>query len=175
MRWRRAFTDTDLFIKIPKKDQMVIFATSAIMHFFAISGLTCHIESVHSGIRPFQCTFCPKKFSNNGYLTRHVTVHHNDTRTTLVCDICDQTFITVSGLGGQMKHIHYNIRLFQCKICSKRFSTNVGLKKHNRSQQKVLKWSQLYIINWIYLIWFDSICYTAFTCLYLCFLDCKII
>lgn len=49
---------------------------------FALRGnLTVHMRTHGTGATPYQCNICPKKFSDNGGLKRHLLIHQRKNQT----------------------------------------------------------------------------------------------
>lgn len=58
-----------------------------------------------------------------------------------ICPFCDCLKITKCGIR---KNRNYNVQIFKCKNCLRRFSTNVGFKKMSASPETITNALQLY-------------------------------
>ena len=61
---------------------------------------------VHNRFKNIQCEFCPKTFTSNLTLKRHVKLKHVAGKLMYQCDICDTTFICVANLKSHFRTIH---------------------------------------------------------------------
>ena len=73
-----------------------------------------HINS-HNGVRPFNCEFCPKRFTTASLRKRHTEYHHKVDQT-LICqmDECYKEFQTVHSLKEHQKRSHLREKRFAC-------------------------------------------------------------
>lgn len=51
---------------------------------------------VHTGSKPYKCTYCEKAFSQSNDLTLHIRRHTGDKP--YICEVCGDRFIQVSGI-----------------------------------------------------------------------------
>jgi uncharacterized Zn-finger protein len=121
---------------------------------------------IHTGEKPFECTFCDWKFSYSGDLNSHKKTHLNEkpfpcskckksfaTKAILTvhervhtgekpykCDVCDKRFADRSTLHGH-KRIHTQEKPFACDICGMKFISSSNCQKHIKkccwSQNKI--------------------------------------
>ena len=96
--------------------------------FLDMSCLNKHI-SIHSGLRPFNCTVCDKSFARSDCFKKHTMIHTGEKL--YRCNICSAAFIW-GGCLSRHKRTHTGERPYPCKLCSKKFTQNAGLKTHMR-------------------------------------------
>ncbi|XP_055308402.1 zinc finger protein OZF-like [Sitodiplosis mosellana] len=81
----------------------------------------------HSGETPFQCTECPRKFSQNYQLKRHMYTHK--TNLPFECLICRRGFLKNDKRKEHQRNC--NGRYYECYLCKKLFrSSKDQLKGH---------------------------------------------
>ena len=87
-----------------------------------------HIRS-HIGYKPFECTYCHKKFTQGGNLRTHLRLHTGEKPFT--CEICKRSFNRKGNLAAH-KLTHDNLKPFECKLdnCDKSFTQLGNLKSH---------------------------------------------
>lgn len=86
-----------------------------------------HIE-IHKGLKSFECTLCPKRYTNQTNLDRHIRVtHHNEKKHE--CTECGKCFSQLAILR-QHHAVHMTERNFQCDICNKSFKLQNHLRLH---------------------------------------------
>ena len=98
--------------------------------FPAQYALNSHMKSVHSGVKPFECAVCQKRFSNRGILTAHERVHTGERP--FKCELCGGAFKQKGSLQKHMLQVHSEGSIFQCDICAKECKTQESLKLHRR-------------------------------------------
>lgn len=82
---------------------------------------------IHSGERPFKCTFCDMRFKDEGTRERHKRIHTGERP--FACNYCEKKFKSSSNKIEHMR-IHTGEKPFQCKICEKRFTTQALHNSH---------------------------------------------
>ncbi|GIY15601.1 hypothetical protein CDAR_460081 [Caerostris darwini] len=85
---------------------------------------------VHSGERPFKCSFCGKAFSKSCNRKDHEFAHTGEKPYS--CKTCDKRFSRSSSLTIHNR-IHSGERPYPCVVCSKRFICNYKLKLHMKT------------------------------------------
>eukprot|EP00180_Rhodochaete_pulchella_P001269 Plantae.Rhodophyta-Rhodochaete_pulchella.ctg208.p1 GENE.Plantae.Rhodophyta-Rhodochaete_pulchella.ctg208~~Plantae.Rhodophyta-Rhodochaete_pulchella.ctg208.p1 ORF type:complete len:420 (-),score=15.64 Plantae.Rhodophyta-Rhodochaete_pulchella.ctg208:265-1524(-) len=68
------------------------------------SNLKRHVDAVHSGRRPFICSFCHFRFQYKQHLKVHVDCQHF--HRTFPCALCGSSFVTRSNLKRHTRQIH---------------------------------------------------------------------
>ena len=115
--------------------------------------LKTHISLVHEEKKPFKCGMCKSKFSENKSLNRHMVLMHKAEKSIVKCKVCHAVFTELDDLKRHLASAHegkfvkaessestkksklgYNIKdlkkWFECKLCSKKFESNLKLEKH---------------------------------------------
>lgn len=55
------------------------------------------------------------------------------------CDICGNHFSCKRVITNHLRGVHMKERIFECNLCSKRFSTDSALYMHKKIHDNVLK------------------------------------
>ncbi|XP_013178971.1 PREDICTED: gastrula zinc finger protein XlCGF26.1-like [Papilio xuthus] len=96
--------------------------------------LSEHSSQAHVKLKPFECTICHKRFTQQGGLQQHTRMHTG--YRPFSCTICSKTFTQKSGLQQHFR-IHTKVRPYRCVICNKSFCQSVHLKQHMRTHTNV--------------------------------------
>ncbi|SMN22864.1 similar to Saccharomyces cerevisiae YPR186C PZF1 Transcription factor IIIA (TFIIIA) [Maudiozyma saulgeensis] len=91
--------------------------------------LTEHQQSVHLGLKPFDCNQCDKSFARKNHLERHLLSHLDNNEKPFHCSICNKGVITSQQLK---RHEITHTKSFECpyKGCSEAFYKHPQLRSH---------------------------------------------
>ena len=84
----------------------------------------------HNNSRPYECRACNKQFNHKGSLTRHMRTHSGDKPH--VCNQCGKRFFQPGNLTVHIR-THTGERPFECDRCGRRFNHRSSLTVHQRS------------------------------------------
>lgn len=104
--------------------------------FYTTSEVKQHVRGVHTGEKPFICDICSVGFAIRTNLQQHIRIHIRKMNTelpTYVCYICGDgvKYQRRVYLDIHMKQSHFGgTALHSCNICSERFLSKNGLKRH---------------------------------------------
>ena len=82
---------------------------------------------MHTGITPFSCSTCDKKFIKSSHLEVHERVHTGSNL--FCCSYCDKTFVKSTSLKAH-EMFHSGDMPFQCSFCDKKYTTRRSLERH---------------------------------------------
>lgn len=88
----------------------------------------------HSGVKPYQCNQCGKRFVGKPQLRQHLLVHSGVKP--YVCSVCAKAFNNLYNLQVH-ERIHKGDRCHICNICNKGFLEKSYLKKHMNVHAKI--------------------------------------
>ncbi|EDW61881.1 zinc finger protein 41 [Drosophila virilis] len=100
------------------------------------SQLKLHVTAIHTKIRAFKCTMCPKDFLKKVDLSDHIKSHLNIRDK--ICTTCGKGFTSCHSLIRH-RQIHSEIKKFVCKLCEARFSQFVGLNSHMKRTHNIVR------------------------------------
>lgn len=86
-------------------------------------------ERIHTGEKPYKCSYCNKKFTTSGDLNRHERMHRGEKP--YKCNTCNKTFTYSSSLNKH-ERIHKGEKPYKCSYCNKTFTESGQLKNHER-------------------------------------------
>uniref|UniRef100_A0AAG5DYP6 Protein krueppel n=1 Tax=Anopheles atroparvus TaxID=41427 RepID=A0AAG5DYP6_ANOAO len=87
-----------------------------------------HIELVHRGLRPHECTKCGKRFGYRHKLVEHLNMH--DGVRNLKCKYCEKRFTHSSVLSAHERKHTDERRNYVCDLCGGEFLTSSSFAKH---------------------------------------------
>ena len=91
-------------------------------------------ERIHTGVYPYQCKYCDRKFNQKGNLRTHsCKAKKNDTeKKKILCQTCGKQLSTKKSYKAH-KLLHTEEKKFMCKICERKFFKKENLEKHERT------------------------------------------
>ncbi|XP_073812848.1 uncharacterized protein [Musca autumnalis] len=95
-----------------------------------------HVTAIHTKIRAFKCTMCPKDFLKKRDLTDHIKSHLNIRDK--ICETCGKGFSNCHSLIRH-RQIHSEVKKFACKLCDAKFHQFVGLNGHMKRTHNIIK------------------------------------
>ncbi|XP_039665015.1 zinc finger protein 250-like isoform X1 [Perca fluviatilis] len=84
-------------------------------------------SGVQTGVKPFSCSVCGKRFPLKKTLTSHMKLHSEENSST--CSVCKASFFKPSNLVVHMR-IHTGEKPLSCSVCKKTFADPSNLKRH---------------------------------------------
>ena len=107
--------------------------------------MKCHMSLVHE-LQPLKkkskihtCLTCNKSFALNGALLNHMKAAHDIEKPDGVeikqfdCKVCTKSFTSESKLRYHNKWVHHAKQMLKCELCEKQFLNMLQLKTHKRN------------------------------------------
>ncbi|XP_005105778.1 uncharacterized protein LOC101859807 isoform X2 [Aplysia californica] len=108
--------------------------------FTTKKGLRMHLRR-HTGHRPYLCNICGRGFPRSASLRYHIKTHDKGGGVPVVCDICHRTFTTENRLQKHKRFKHpAQAPVFCCEQCGKTFTAKRSLKRHEEAHQGIRKY-----------------------------------
>ncbi|XP_076465058.1 uncharacterized protein LOC143296877 isoform X10 [Babylonia areolata] len=89
-----------------------------------------HSYDFGTGSAILLCEFCDKSFTSKSGLSKHKNAVHF-LRKPYNCTVCGKGFIQKEHFEGHM-NMHNNVKAYRCEICSKEFVYRTSLNQHRR-------------------------------------------
>lgn len=84
---------------------------------------------MHTGLRTFQCPYCPLTFKWSSHYQYHLRQHTGECP--YPCDSCPKAFKNSSSLRRH-KNVHLGLKPYVCTVCNKAFTQSTNLRQHMR-------------------------------------------
>lgn len=85
----------------------------------------------HTGVRPYECKHCGKRFKASSVYNHHLLTHGDERAYT--CPYCPKTFKTRVQLAG---HKNSHTKPFRCTECSRPFASLYAARSHMNTHKK---------------------------------------
>ncbi|RCN23946.1 zinc finger, C2H2 type [Ancylostoma caninum] len=103
---------------------------------FSLEGsLILHVDRMHSGARPYPCTWpdCEKSFPSSELLRKHLRNTHQPAK--YICARCGAGFDLSEPYKIHLRQ-HDGIRPYTCSICLRKFTSRAVCRRHRASHNK---------------------------------------
>ena len=89
-----------------------------------------HIETVHQGIKPYQCHMCDSKFYYPSVMKAHISrIHEGKKPEKINCSTCGKLFAAKRSLKDHIAVVHDGIKPFKCDLCDTSCAKQSTLKR----------------------------------------------
>ncbi|XP_053692387.1 zinc finger protein 260-like [Sabethes cyaneus] len=92
--------------------------------------LAIHVRSKHSGERPFECSYCKKRFLSELHLKNHLICHSSERP--FPCSLCEKVFSRKRNMEEHIRSCHSEDKPFHCSLCPAQFKVPQHLRIHAR-------------------------------------------
>ncbi|XP_050523135.1 zinc finger protein OZF-like [Daktulosphaira vitifoliae] len=84
---------------------------------------------IHTGLKPYGCVTCLKKFSRSDILRKHQEQEHNYKKY-YKCQFCSKSFCRKANLLKHIKVMHIKGSAIVCQVCYTHFTKKANLTRH---------------------------------------------
>ncbi|XP_016893220.1 zinc finger protein 502 [Cynoglossus semilaevis] len=78
--------------------------------------------NLHTGVRPYRCAECGKRFSQNRNYRVHLRTHAQTVTERVLCRVCQMTFASKSDLEDHLSTTHLQDEFYECDRCKRVFT-----------------------------------------------------
>ena len=86
-----------------------------------------------NGSEHYQCDDCGKILSSSYNFLVHRNTHRGGRPCT--CHVCNESFLSVSGLNRHMRNVHAEMKQFSCEICGRCLASEAARDEHRRTHK----------------------------------------
>ncbi|RZF34556.1 hypothetical protein LSTR_LSTR017618 [Laodelphax striatellus] len=111
-----------------------------ICHKVCLKGSLRNHMVMHSGVKPYACSSCGKRFFSKWNMKLHMWVHGPRSSMPFKCDVksCKASFVRESDLQDHLRS-HKNQRQYSCNYCGRQFLRRFSCLRHTREHEQVKK------------------------------------
>ncbi|XP_028837121.1 zinc finger protein 184 [Denticeps clupeoides] len=91
--------------------------------------------NLHTGVRPYSCTECGKRFCHQANYQAHLQTHAVSIR----CQVCEARFPTEGDLKIHLENNHFENEFYQCDFCKRIFTYIEECQQHIDSHKEDVK------------------------------------
>lgn len=99
--------------------------------FYRKEHIKVHIDSIHTQLYRFHCTYCEKSFKTPHHLKCHIATHTGERP--FKCGLCPMSFSSTSA-SAVHRRVHKVNNMYPCSLCSLSFVKTRLLNCHMRDE-----------------------------------------
>ena len=97
----------------------------------SIHNINCHLKTGNVSKKYIVCNICDETYMSMRDLKSHISSIHEGIK--FYCPLCKEEFTQKYGLDHHVRRFHYGVKPFSCKICDKSFSEHSRINRHIRT------------------------------------------